>query len=899
MTIQKTTLQANTRMRLRKTLLVFMTPLLVIPVALLGYLAYYYSNALRTHQVYKQVNQHLQQQQLFLNDFLRLQQARLSFIASSSLLKDYLTDTNALSESQVSLLFQDVIQQDNALRSIKLLQLDGAERLSYPHIEHSNSLPNRLRNEYFSNLQAMIEEQSIFFAPEGPERQIQLFFAQKIYQPEKSASKSFWGYLLIVVDPEPFATVVMRPITANSVTLLLSRAGTIAYAANQALLGSAFTPSHYRTIQKSLDQEMLTEGLLLGEQRLLLGRTLIGSYKLVYGVDNKEISSYFQLWPLWIVGGSLLSCILVPWLMYKLLTRQVLLPVKQLTAAKTAVGRGDLSIVLDAAKQDELGEMFAAFNVMVRQLRVYRERELASKQDLEEKVLRRTQDLAQANDDLAAANQELTTAREIAEQANRLKSVFLANMSHEIRTPLTAVIGFSQQALIECDPQQRSDYLKRVLRSSEHLLGLINDILDLSKIEADKLELNTEAFNYLAMLEDIYQQTSEQASAKGLDCQLQLHYPLPVALYNDSLRVRQVLLNLTSNAVKFTRRGKIIIGVHYDERQLTLTVSIKDTGIGMTNQEISRLFQPFVQADATVTRDFGGTGLGLCISKKLMEQMNGDITVESVKGIGSNFAVSFKFEQAPQLLSALEPVMPDVTPEPLQSEPIQMHVLVAEDNADNQILLTLMLRQLGVSFEVVSNGHLAVERVLNCHFDLVFMDMQMPVMGGEEATRLLRHAGISVPIVALTANVMSEDAERYRQAGCQAVLAKPIVQSDFLNTITRFNKVKVEKEHSLTLKLAKDPAMQALLKQFREQLPTIILELRMLVRRQAWSELAFAAHSLKGSAGSMGFPTLTLLAGELESAAAAVKEDVATKLVEQMEHEYRLASAEQPATSTN
>ena len=205
-------------------------------------------------------------------------------------------------------------------------------------------------------------------------------------------------------------------------------------------------------------------------------------------------------------------------LIYWVLARFVLTPIRELTVAKTAVGRGDLSTVLTVRKQDELGDMFAAFNVMVRQLRVYRERERAYQLQLEDKVAVRTQDLANANQQLEYANQQLILAREVAEQANRLKSVFLANMSHEIRTPLTAIIGFSEQAIQENDPHRQLDYLRRVLRSGDHLLALINDILDLSKIEADKLELLTEQVNLLAIVDDIYQLTRQQAEQKGLQC---------------------------------------------------------------------------------------------------------------------------------------------------------------------------------------------------------------------------------------------------------------------------------------------------------------------------------------------------------------------------------------------
>ncbi len=559
------------------------------------------------------------------------------------------------------------------------------------------------------------------------------------------------------------------------------------------------------------------------------------------------------------------------------------------------MGRGDLSVLLEVKKQDELGDMFAAFNVMVRQLRVYRERERAYKQQLEDKVLRRTQDLARANDDLAGANQELILARETAEQANRLKSVFLANMSHEIRTPLTAIIGFSEQALQEDEPHKRQDYLKRVLKSGDHLLGLINDILDLSKIEADKLELDRERFDCLAAIDDIFQLACEQAQSKGLICQLKWQFPLPQTLNNDSLRFRQVLLNLSSNAVKFTQQGKVIFQVSYDQLAKQLSIKVKDTGIGMSPDELARIFRPFVQADATVTRHFGGTGLGLVISKKLVEQMDGDIYVESVKGIGSCFEVILNCQQQEiELVNNYQPQLKSqesVSPLPADNS---VRVLVAEDNPDNQLLLKLLLEKNNATVVVVDNGHKAVERVLQDDFDLVFMDMQMPLMGGEEATRLIRHAGIDIPIIAVTANVMSEDVECYKRAGCQALLGKPVVQSEFLAVLSRFAKVRKNNDNEWLQQLDQDPQLQALKRQFGRQLPVLLAELQQYWHAKNWPALRFAAHSLKGSAGSMGYPEVTRLAGEIEHVIATQPAAVEGLLLQMQQHIEQSLPTSQP-----
>ena len=856
-------------MRLRETLVAYMLPLLVLPVMAFGYLAYEFSKQHLQKKAYYEVEQALYQQQFELTTYLQQQQTRLAMLVQSPLLQQHIQQPEPELLSALQQQFSRFMQADDNIRSLKLVTLNGDYEMQLPPVADYSGVPNRFRNEYFSSLQAQVDEAGYFLAEDNASSSLQLFFAHKLYTNSVTESRRLWGYLVVMVNPDLFAQVVSYRHTPNSVTLLISKAATVTYADNTALIGSAFAPTNFRAIQQSIDAQSFSSELLLGQRRLLLGKSLPGTYQLLYGIDEAELLHQQRMLSLVLVLLTLLVCLILPLLVYWLLIRNVFEPIKQLTAAKTAVGRGDLSTLLEVKKQDELGDMFAAFNVMVRQLRVYRERERAYKQQLEDKVLRRTQDLARANDDLAAANQELILAREAAEQANRLKSVFLANMSHEIRTPLTAIIGFSEQAKSEQDNEKLQNYLQRVLKSGDHLLGLINDILDLSKIEAEKLELNYEAFNCLALIDDVFQLTRSQAEAKGLQCTLELQFPLPVYLYNDALRFRQVLLNLTSNSVKFTKKGKIVLSVAYDVLRQRLTIKVKDSGIGMTPEELSRIFQPFVQADATVTRHFGGTGLGLCISKKLMQQMDGDIQVESVKGIGSCFELHFNCSaQQPELVdsftkeSGVACADSNVKPVP------QLHILVAEDNPDNQLLLKLMLAKANASCVLVDNGHKAVERALAEDFDLIFMDMQMPLMGGEEATRLIRHAGIETPVIAVTANVMTEDLERYKAAGCQSLLPKPVMQSDLLNILGKFGaKTSLTAVELLEQQLAQDPQMQALKQQFSAQLPQLYSELQGYCNAGQWRELAFAAHSLKGSAGSMGYPELTRLAGELERCA--------------------------------
>jgi signal transduction histidine kinase/ActR/RegA family two-component response regulator len=364
---------------------------------------------------------------------------------------------------------------------------------------------------------------------------------------------------------------------------------------------------------------------------------------------------------------------------------------------------------------------------------------------------------------LEAQNVALAQARAEADAASRAKSEFLALISHEIRTPLNGVTGMATALRDERDPARVQEGLRIVQQSADALHAVINDVLDWSKVEAGRLELERVVFSpreQLALVVDLMQSL---AAERRTDLELSISHEVPPWLWGDPTRFRQVAMNLVSNAVKFTEQGQIrcrlgTAGAH-------LELSVQDTGIGMDDAAKARLFQPFTQADASTTRRFGGTGLGLAICQRLVTAMGGTITVDSAKGQGSTFRVRVPLEAATPRQEA---------PAPARAARAGLRVLLVEDNAINQLVARRLLEGLGHHVTLAADGQQAVEACARSAFDLVLMDCHMPVLDGFEATRALRARGFSAPIIALTAAATPEDAARCLASGMDEVLTKPL-----------------------------------------------------------------------------------------------------------------------------
>ena len=466
----------------------------------------------------------------------------------------------------------------------------------------------------------------------------------------------------------------------------------------------------------------------------------------------------------------------------------------------------------------------------------------------------------------------LKSSHEQALKANRAKSTFLANMSHEIRTPLTAVIGYSE-ALLDSDQtkEDRLEAINTIHKSSQHVLQIINQILDLSKIEAEKLEVERVMVLPMQLLSDVSTLMRMQAKEKDLSFDIFYKSPVPETVYTDPTRLKQILINLFSNAVKFTTEGYVHINVTCKREKEVLSFEVVDSGIGMTSEQSDKVFDAFTQADVSTTRQYGGTGLGLTLSKQFAEKLGGNIYVESEPGRGSRFTVEVstgKLDNVPFVQSFDDSVDRDVNNKPpIQETHYEGAVLLVEDTVENQRLLGMYLRKLGATVTIAGNGQEAVKLAVSHPFDLILMDMQMPVMNGLDATVTLRQCGYTRPIVALTANVTGNDQTRCIDAGCNGFLTKPVDRARFIQVVSGYlheTDIVADTLPVYSSLLDEEPEFAGLINNYVAMLPNMAATIREALDEADWPQLKTLVHQLKGTGGNYGFNGITELAAKLE-----------------------------------
>jgi signal transduction histidine kinase/DNA-binding NarL/FixJ family response regulator/HPt (histidine-containing phosphotransfer) domain-containing protein len=645
------------------------------------------------------------------------------------------------------------------------------------------------------------------------------------------------------------------------------------------------------------------DGLLQIVRPIMSGDAEIGQFYLAVRLNRLDSLHVEQLVTIrWVLVGSLILSGLLAWYLQFFISQPV---INLLNAARRVTESNDYSIRVVHNSEDELGSLSAGFNAMLAQIAA-RDAQLAeNREHLEEEVRKRTQELERKTKEARAAS--------------KAKSQFLANMSHEIRTPMNAILGYTEQLRkkkANLDPEQQ-EFLDTVYGSGKHLLKLINDILDLSKIEAGRMEMKPEDCSPHQIINQVISIMHVPAFEKGLKLTYNWQGPIPSTIRTDPERVRQILINVIGNAIKFTELGTVAINARLDEINELLELEVIDTGVGIPRDQQERIFKPFTQADYSMTRKFGGTGLGLTISRRLAELLGGTLTVQSELGYGSSFKITLATGSLDEVNLTLTHPTVNAMPTSESEEEIPilnlnaLRVLLVEDGETNRRLIHIILRNHDCQVTDAENGLIGLELALNQEFDVILLDMQMPVMDGYTAAKKLRQCGLTVPIIALTAHAMSGDEDHCLRSGCTSYLTKPVSENalickigevarrqEFIDAVldvapaasAKSNKIVLESESiptrfrpsssrkcdRNTLPLPchlslEDPIFREIVEDFAERFEQRVKEARESLLNQKWDALADFAHWTKGSGGTVGFNQFTAPAGRLEEIARTTR----------------------------
>ncbi|MFT4938340.1 MAG: signal transduction histidine kinase/CheY-like chemotaxis protein [Paraglaciecola sp.] len=486
-------------------------------------------------------------------------------------------------------------------------------------------------------------------------------------------------------------------------------------------------------------------------------------------------------------------------------------------------------------------------------------------------------------DEVEVRTLEARVATDTANRANLAKSQFLANMSHEIRTPLTAIIGFAELLRRDKPSEQEAEkHLTTIIHNGLHLTELLSEILDLSKIETQNLVLEERSFDLSELLAELRELHLVHANSKSLLLNFEINSGIPQWIVGDPTRIKQILHNLLSNAIKFTAQGEVNLDVDICWQNSEITFRVTDTGMGISDEQKPWVFDSFKQADASINRKYGGTGLGLGIAKSLCNLMGGELSLVSQLNKGSTFTARIKCHEMQGKLYDLPTIVYESRDRLTAIPQLFGRILLVEDTVVNQQLITYHIEMTGATVSLAENGQQAIERAMCDDFDLILMDIQMPVLDGKQAIKALKQLGYSPPVYALTANVMQSDIEEYCQLGFQDTLAKPLNLEQLYTVLKKHLSTKVKPRSEQQANLAINTRLNELRPMFISSLVQQLKELNHAVTQENFLHMSKILHVIKGSAGSFGFDQLTNLAEDALVSIRRNQFDLATPLVREV-----------------